>query len=313
MKITNATLLLSLLTNNISVTSSYTIFTRASKQLTGRALCRQSSTSYASSRAVRTRSRTLCSLAAATKEDNEQTEQSNTKFWNSRTDCWRPDVPDVEKISWGMPAKKKRTGSRGVPHRLNEEERRAFDQARRQGFLQVTGSSWRSQRSDAPLLNSYRSLMDARGRPVIVLHKLSPNSSGGVDNGDRLVVDLSPLRFPDEFEGVELELKKIVLAEFDVESQILEFEEEGNVDETDEIEILDANAKDDGDDDWETRPIYQLSPHSFSWEVSRQEGKQVGKFLGNLFDNVENKATKSKKPKGVKPGKGRRHGGYGIG
>eukprot|EP00571_Detonula_confervacea_P006874 CAMPEP_0172318862 /NCGR_PEP_ID=MMETSP1058-20130122/36059_1 /TAXON_ID=83371 /ORGANISM="Detonula confervacea, Strain CCMP 353" /LENGTH=212 /DNA_ID=CAMNT_0013033783 /DNA_START=272 /DNA_END=910 /DNA_ORIENTATION=+ len=212
-----------------------------------------------------------------------------------------------------MPAKKKRTGSRGVPHRLNEDERRAFDQARRQGFLQVTGSSWRSQRGDSPLLNSYRSLMDARGRPAIVLHKLSPNSSGGVDNGDMLVVDLSPLRLPDEFERVEQELKERVLAEYNVQSQILELQEEISVDETDEIEILDGNANDDGDDDWETRPIYQLSPHSFSWELSRQQGKQVGKFLGNLFDNVEMSATNSKKPKGVKPGKGRRHGGYGIG
>jgi len=32
-----------------------------------------------------------------------------------------------------------------------------------------------------------------------------------------------------------------------------------------------------------------------------------------LFDNVEEKMTASKKPQGVKPGKGRRHGGYGIG
>jgi len=218
----------------------------------------------------------------------------------------------VERISWGKPAKKKKTGSRGIPHRLNEDERRAFDQARRQGFLQVTGSAWRSQRSDAPLLNSYRSLMDARGRPAIVLHKLSPNSSGGVDNGDRLVVDLSPLRLPDEFERVELELKERVLAKFNVESQPLDIEEEDTVDETEEIEVL-GNASNDADDGWETRPIYQLSPYSFSWELSRQDGKEVGKHLGILFDNAEQKATKSKKPKGVKPGKGRRHGGYGIG
>ena len=41
-------------------------------------------------------------------------------FWNARQDCWRPDVSDVERISWGKPAKKKGTGSRGIPHRLNE-------------------------------------------------------------------------------------------------------------------------------------------------------------------------------------------------
>ena len=74
---------------------------------------------------------TFYRLAATPAIENEQ-----TTFWQARQDCWRPDVRDVEKISWGMPAKKKRTGSRGVPHRLNEDERRSFDQARRQGFLQ---------------------------------------------------------------------------------------------------------------------------------------------------------------------------------
>ncbi|KAL7542969.1 hypothetical protein ACHAXR_012266 [Thalassiosira sp. AJA248-18] len=212
-----------------------------------------------------------------------------------------------------MPAKKKGTGSRGVPHRLNEEERRAFDQARRQGFLQVTGSSWRSQRRDAPLLNSYRSLMDARARPMIVLHKLSPNASGGVDNVDRLVVDLSPLRLPEEFEQLDRDLTQRILANFDVESHRIDSEDDGEDEIDDTTIILESSTSDDADDDWETRPIYQLSPYSLTWEVSRQQGKQIGKFLGLLFDNVEKKATSSKKPKGVKPGKGRRHGGYGIG
>lgn len=312
MRIANVTFLLSL---NLRSAYSYTSFNSAPKQLSGWYPHRQSTSfSSALSPIVPPRPRAACSLAAtAPSTENDQTEQSDSKFWQARQDCWRPDVPDVEKISWGMPAKKKRTGSRGVPHRLNEDERRAFDQARRQGFLQVTGSSWRSQRRDAPLLNSYRSLMDARGRPAIVLHKLSPNSSGGVDNGDRLVVDLSPLRLPKEFEKVERELKERVLAEFGVESLILESEEESeSLDENDDIDG-DANDDDDDDDGWETRPIYQLSPYSLSWELSRQQGKQVGKFLGNLFENVEKKAAGSKKPKGVKPGKGRRHGGYGIG
>lgn len=243
--------------------------------------------------------------ATPTSEETEQTEESAEPLsWSARQDGWRPDVRDVEKISWGQPAKKKKTGSRGVPHRLNEDERRSFDQARRQGFLQVTGSSWRSQRRDAPLLNTYRSLMDARGRPMIVLHK---QSSGE----DIMVVDLSPLRLPGDFARVEQELKDRVLAEFDVEIQIEELEEEDVSDDITDMTIEDGNTNDDGDD-WGTRPIYQLSPYSLSWEVSRQQGKQIGKFLGLEFDNVEEKATKSQKPKGNKPGKGRRHGGYGI-
>jgi len=44
---------------------------------------------------------------------------------------------DVDRISWGKPAKKKSTGSRGVPHRLNEEERNLYDMARRKGFVEI--------------------------------------------------------------------------------------------------------------------------------------------------------------------------------
>jgi hypothetical protein len=84
---------------------------------------------------------------------------------------WRPDVNDVERISFGKPAKKKGTGSRGVPHRLNLDERFLFDHARRKGYLEVDGSGWRSQRREAPLLNTYRSLCDARGQASIVLRK----------------------------------------------------------------------------------------------------------------------------------------------
>ena len=269
---------------------------------------------YSLTTTVSTRSTTYS--LAATSSKQQQVGGDTTFEWSARQDCWRPDVRDVEKISFGMPAKKKRTGSRGVPHRLNEEERRSFDQARRQGFLQVTGSSWRSQRSDAPLLNSYRSLMDAKGRPMIVMHKLSPNSSGE-DHADKLVVDLSPLRLPDEFELVGNELKKRILAEFDVESsQMVNSDEKSidiDVDDATNRIILEDNNGNTDKDDYETRPIYQIPSHLYIWEVSRQEGKNIGKYLGQLFGNVEENVSKTTKPKGVKPGKSRRHGGYGIG
>ena len=41
------------------------------------------------------------------------------------TDVWRPTPDDVDRISWGKPAKRKGTGSRGIPHRLNDEVRRS--------------------------------------------------------------------------------------------------------------------------------------------------------------------------------------------
>ena len=228
-----------------------------------------------------------------------------TEFaWRAREGCWRPDVRDVEKISWGQPAKKKRTGSRGTPHRLNEEERRAFDQARRNGYLQVTGSAWRAQRRDAPLLNSYRSLCDARAKPMIVLHKLRP-SGGGTENIDKLVVDASPLRLPRDYQMLELRLGQVIFAEFGIKCESRD--EDLTSDEEDDDE------EDEEEDANELRPIYQIPSHLIIWNVDRQQGKQLGKYLGSLFKTAEPKNSSAKKPNGNKPGKGRRSGGYGIG
>ncbi len=92
---------------------------------------------------------------------NESPELLDRNLWNMtlpipEMDCWRPTLDDVDRISWGKPAKKKSTGSRGVPHRLNEDERKLYDFARQKGFLEVPGSGWRKERRGAPLLNTYR-------------------------------------------------------------------------------------------------------------------------------------------------------------
>jgi hypothetical protein len=102
----------------------------------------------------------------------------------------------ARRISWGKPAKKKMTGSRGVPHRLNDEERMLYDMAHRKGFLEVGGSGWRKQRRGAPMLNTYRSSADARAAPLVVLHK----SKSGEE--DEVVLDLSPLRTPQHFADI---------------------------------------------------------------------------------------------------------------
>ena len=254
-----------------------TSYTPSSSQLSG--LCRLRSRQPIISFSTASSSPLRSTTSTVENNNNDQIEQSNAPFWHSRQDCWRPDVRDVENISWGLPAKKKGTGSRGIPHRLNQEERLVFDQARRQGFLQVTGSAWRSQRRDAPLLNSYRSLMDARGRPMIVLHKMSPHSSSSVnDSVDRLVVDLSPLRLPLDFVRIERELDERVMAEFNISSQQLD---------ANGFDVQEINTESTADDEthyncWETRPIYQLPPHSLTWEVSRQQGKLMGKILERL-------------------------------
>lgn len=112
-------------------------------------------------------------------------------------DAWRPTADDVDRISFGKPAKKKMTGSRGVPHRLNEEERFLYDMAKRKGFVEVGGSGWRKQRRGAPLINTFRSWCDSKGVPAICVFK-------GSTGTDEIVIDLSPLRMPHSFSQLSL-------------------------------------------------------------------------------------------------------------
>ena len=298
------------------------------------------------------------------------------EFWEAKMDkhVWRPTLNDVERISWGKPAKKKGTGSRNVPHRLNQDERFLFELARRtKGFLELDGSGYRSQRRDSPLLNSYRSLCDARGQVAIVLHK----STTGVD--DQIVCDISPLRNPIHFESMAKRcIEKIQQQQHPEHEQHLrngagvgvgtivyqgsnsskedkddDADDEDNnanadisrfdqVDEETEdntmmeedlsmtLSIIDGTRMNDDDKNeeaivlgpWETRPIYQLPPYCISWDtLQRTEAKALGKSLAAMFSTIEEKKNKtkgnkghmSKKPIGVKAGKSRRHGGYGIG
>jgi len=242
---------------------------------------------------------------------------------------WRPDKQDVERISWGKPAKKKGVGSRGVPHRLNQEERQLFDAASRsKGFLEVTGSAWRSQRRDAPLLNTYRSWCDACAQASIVVHK----SSNGVE--DAVVVDISPLRLETaaQFEAVAKACQKQQsggILKSQGSSSGTENENDNDTDSNDnDNQLLEGGNENDilhaalfESDAWETRPIYQLSPYYIVWDsLQRSEAKQLAKTMAKFFQiSVSNndkggpKMVSSKKPVGVKHGKGRRHGGYGIG
>merc|ERR1739848_119327 len=138
-----------------------------------------------------------------------------------------------------------------------------------------------------------------------------PDGRAGAAGGDRLVIDLSPLRLPKEFPRLGQELEEKISADICVLCLRSDEEQVNAID--DDATAADIESEANEGDDWGARPIYQLPPHSLSWAVSRQQGKQIGKFIGRVFDNVEDKATTSKKPRGIKPGKGRRHGGYGIG
>jgi hypothetical protein len=102
----------------------------------------------------------------------------------------RPDLADVERLTRGEAAKRRGTGSRDVPHRLNQPERAAWDLAKQRGFVTLSGTGYRRERKGSPLANSWRMYCDALAVPAVELQL----GDGSVDKLDRLVVDLSTLR-----------------------------------------------------------------------------------------------------------------------
>ena len=91
----------------------------------------------------------------------------------------------------GDAARRRGTGSRAVPHRLNSEERQQYELAQQKGFLTLAGSGYRRERKGAPLANIWRQLCDARAAPCVLLCK------GAAAGADSVLVDLSTLRARD--------------------------------------------------------------------------------------------------------------------
>jgi hypothetical protein len=75
-------------------------------------------------------------------------------------------LDDVERISRGKSSKAK-MGSRQVPHRLSAEERKAYDLAKKKGYLVVRVLSRRY-----PLVNTYRNFCDASNCPCIFIEQV---------------------------------------------------------------------------------------------------------------------------------------------
>lgn len=109
---------------------------------------------------------------------------------------WRPTLEDVERISQGLAAKNRGVGSRAVCHRLNQDERKVYDLAKRHGFLAVKGTGYRKERKGSPLINTFRQLCDAQGICFVRLEK--HGAAGASLSLDTVVVDLSPLRVTDD-------------------------------------------------------------------------------------------------------------------
>ena len=101
----------------------------------------------------------------------------------------RPTIDDVERISRGQAAKRRGTGSRAVPHRLNADERTEWDLAKLRKYVLLRGSGYRKERGDSPLANVFRLYCDSKSIPFV-----SVSRGQGLDTNDVVKIDLSPLR-----------------------------------------------------------------------------------------------------------------------
>lgn len=107
-----------------------------------------------------------------------------------RKSTCRPTVDDVTRISQGRAAKRRGTGSRAVPHRLNEDERKQYNVAIERGFLSLdSNAGYRRERKGSPLFNTWRMWNDARTKPAIMFVK-----RGQRRPMDELWIDVSTMR-----------------------------------------------------------------------------------------------------------------------
>jgi hypothetical protein len=112
---------------------------------------------------------------------------TNTRLMSSA----RPSLDDVERISKGMAASKRGTGSRAVPHRLNSLERSQWDVAKKRRYLVLRGTGYRKERGDSPLANIYRQFCDAMAIPTI---SICQGLGVGEVIEDTVLIDFSTLR-----------------------------------------------------------------------------------------------------------------------
>lgn len=122
-----------------------------------------------------------------------------------KSKVFRPHLDDVERLSYGKGAKKQRgTGSKYVCHRLNRDERKIYDLAKKASpsFLTVRGTGYRKERKGSPLCNIFRQRCDALEELCVVIEKRSDQ--------DTLVIDFSTLRVRDDATFVSLVLENVL-------------------------------------------------------------------------------------------------------
>mmetsp|Transcript_21560 Transcript_21560/g.46895 ORF Transcript_21560/g.46895 Transcript_21560/m.46895 type:complete len:231 (-) Transcript_21560:176-868(-) len=119
---------------------------------------------------------------------------------------FRPTLDDVERISLGKGARKRGTGSRYVPHRLNRDERQLYDQAKKKNYLIVKGTAYRRERKGSPLCNTFRQRCDALEQICVIIEKYG--------FGDRIKIDFSTLRLRDDRAHVSRIWNNLLIANY---------------------------------------------------------------------------------------------------
>ena len=216
---------------------------------------------------------------------------------------------DVIRLSRGQPAKKKGYGSRGVCHRLNENEQEAFGRAERLGFVTLEGTGYRRGRKGSPLGNIHRQWCDARAKPQIILCK----ASGG-RTLDNIIVDLAPLRANALSEDKSVvnehlsEWKEQIFTAAKNSGMILQSEYIEDSTETLTMEYDDPRDLEDGDVElfdvidvttWASEPIWRLPSISVGvFEGQRAAAKQMAKELATQWSTMDvNAGTEKRGPK----------------
>lgn len=192
------------------------------------------------------------------------TNRSIARSTTSHRPAWRPSLDDVERISRGQPARTRGTGSRAVPHRLNRDEREAYNRAQRNGFLEIFDNlAHRRERKGAPLFNIWRQWCDAQARPAVFLIK----SAEGTD--DVVMIDVSTLR-KERFHlfGSEDGVEETLYAAFESIAG-----KQGEL----EVENDDVVTQ----QDWETMPVWRLPMSCLKFSsAERGDAKQCARVLG---------------------------------
>ena len=199
-----------------------------------------------------------------------------------------PSADDVDNLSYGKAARRRGTGSRKVPHRLNQEERIEFDVAKKKQYVALRGSGYRKERGDSPLANIYRQYCDSVGIPCISIKRgISSQQKSVLFDGtilDEVTVDFSTLRV----KTADFELLK---------NKIINEANSGNY----EGLVSVSDEKDPTSDEVDENVMVDLLENAVIWRVPqisisftfsiRNDAKKFASAVASMVDAVDQKGS----------------------